>query len=217
VANATYSAVKAKNPELVAFPSIQIDHLYGYADGSCADPTHRDACFDANYAQIAPLLRDRFAMSSYPIPLAGLTVATLPVDWFTRGAARASERPLIAETGMDSTTLVVNAPSTGCETLFAETEVEAGAYVSRVLGDGKSAHMDLVNWWTDRDLVTDRLMTDCPCTFDATWCAVLAAFRGTDPAKQLQGELALKGFGTMGLRGYDGAPKTYYATWQAGL
>jgi hypothetical protein len=78
--------------------------------------------------------------------------------------------------------------------------------------------MDLVTWWSDRDLVVGDLMTNCPCTFDTTWCTVLDIFRG--PAStgtadtQLFGELLLKAFGTMGLRAYDGTPKAgHYAAW----
>jgi hypothetical protein len=214
-ANAAYSAAKAKQPDLIAFPSIQIDHLYGYADGSCADPSNKDACFDTNYAQISGLHRDRFAISTYPIPLGGLTVAQLPADWFTKGAARGGERLLVAETGMDSTALAVQFPN-GCSTVFTETESDVGAYLARLLGDTVAAHADVVNWWSDRDLIAAQLMTDCPCTFDATWCGVLDAFRGTgDPQSQVQGEIVLKAFGTMGLRAYDGTQKSFYATWQA--
>jgi hypothetical protein len=215
LANEAYATAKARSPALIAFPSIEIDHLYGYADGSCSDPMHRDACFVANYAQIAPLMRDRFAMSSYPIPLAGMTAATLPADWFTRGAEVRHEIPLIAETGANSTSLVVDVPGTGCHTVFTQTQTDAAAYLARVLGDAQAARLEVVNWWSDRDLVVAPLMTACPCTFDATWCAVLDAFRGSDPDTQVQGELALKVFGTMGLRDYSGSPKPLYAQWQA--
>lgn len=218
VANAAYQQAKATDPSIVAFPSIQIDHLYGYNQDSCPGGD-RAACFDQHYAQIAPLLRDRFAMSSYPIPLNGLTAATLPSDWFTRGAARGHEQGLIAETGMDATPLAAKPRDAACFTVFTETEAEQGAYLARVLGDAQAGHLELVNWWSNRDLVIAPLMTACPCTFDATWCAVLDAFRGppttTGPDTQLLGELALKVFGTMGLRDYAGVKKSFYSTWAA--
>jgi hypothetical protein len=218
VANAAYAQTKASDASILAFPSIQIDHLYGYAQDSCPGGD-RAACFDQHYAQIAPLARDRFAMSSYPIPLDGLTAATLPTDWFTRGAARGGEIGLIAETGMDSTPLVVKPRDAPCFTVFTETEAEQGAYLARVLSDARAGHLELVTWWSNRDLVIAPLMTSCPCTFDALWCTVLDAFRGppttTGPDTQLLGELGLKVFGTMGLRSYAGAPKPFYPTWAA--
>jgi hypothetical protein len=89
-----------------------------------------------------------------------------------------------------------------------------------VLDAAQTGGIELVNWWSDRDLVVDALMTDCPCTFDSTWCAVLDIFRGpaTDagPDTQAQGELGLKAFGVMGLRAYDGTVKPdVYARWTA--
>lgn len=214
VANAAYAAIKAKQASLVAFPSFQIDHLYGVADGSCPG-SDQDACFDTNYAQIAPMMRDRFAMSTYPIQLGGMAVAQLPADWFTRGAARGGERAVVAETGTNDTPTVIDDPTNGCETVIPGSDADEGGYLARVLGDGAAAHMDFVNWWSDRDLVVSQLMTNCPCTFDATWCEVEAAFRGSNVATEDVNELGLKVFGTMGLRDYSGNPKSFYSIWQA--
>lgn len=218
VANATYVQAKSADPSMIVFPSIQIDHLYGYDQASCPSGDH-SACFDQHYQQITALSRDRFAISTYPIPLGGQTVAALPPDWFTRGAARAHERVLVAETGMDSTALIAKPRDQACLTVLTETESDEGAYLARLLSDAQTNHFDLVNWWSDRDLVVAPLMTACPCTFDTTWCAVLDAFRGppttSGPDTQLLGELALKVFGTMGLRHYDGSQKSFYATWDA--
>lgn len=219
VANATYDAVKRTSPARLVFPSFQIDHLYGYATESCPSADQRAACFDRNYAQIVPMKRDRFAMSSYPIPLVTASPAALPGDWFTRGAARAGERALIAETGMISTPLVVKPRDAACVTLFTETATDATAYLTRVLDAARAGDLELVNWWSDRDLVVSELMTSCPCSFDTAWCTVLDIFRGppttTGPDTQLAGELGLKAFGTMGLRDYAGAPKPAYAVWAA--
>lgn len=222
VVNRVYDSVKKRSPRTLVFPSFQIDHLYGYSKDSCADASKRDACFDAAYAVISPMHRDRFAMSSYPYMDEVGTVANLPADWFTRGAARASETPLIAETGWPSTDLVVRAKDGTCPKIFSFDEKESAAFLGRVLGDADSAGLDLVTWWSDRDLLVRDLMTNCPCTFDTTWCTVLDIFRGpvsqgpTDT--QLFGELLLKAFGTMGLRNYDGTPKAgHLALWSAAL
>jgi hypothetical protein len=220
VANAAYDAAKAKSPGLVVFPSIQIDHLYGYSKDSCPNQAQRSMCFDQAYAQIATLKRDRFAMSTYPMLNTFTTPADLPTDWFTRGPARAGERPLVAETGWNSSPMVVQPRGSACETVFQGTEPDEAAYLGRVLDAAQASNIDVVNWWSDRDLVDARLMTNCPCTFDSTWCAVLDIFRGpaTDSGAdtQLSGELSLKAFGVMGLRTYDGTLKpTVSARWQA--
>jgi hypothetical protein len=211
VINAVYDHVKAQHPDVVVFPSFQIDHLYGYSDDTCPGTMSRAACFERAYTQIKGIRRDRFAMSSYPFLNKLGTAATIPADWFERGAKRAGERPLIAETGWPSTPLVARNGS-ACLTVFSFSEADSAAYLKRVLEDATRLHMDLVTWWSDRDLVTTPLMTDCPCQFDQTWCTVLDIFRGAEqpnmPEAQFYGEVLLKAFGSMGLRKYDGTPKT---------
>jgi hypothetical protein len=218
--NAAYDTAKTKRPSVVVFPSIQIDHLYGYSKDSCADQTARDACFDAAYATLAGMKRDRFAMSSYPY-LSGISdPRALPFDWFARGAARGKERPLIAETGWLSTPLVAKAKDGTCPKIFDESAADEAAYLSRVLGDAERGSVDLVTWWSDRDLLLESVMTDCPCRLDTTWCSVVDLFRGaaapgaTDT--QFLGEVLMKAFGSMGLRLYDGSPKPLvYPVWSA--
>jgi len=221
VINAAYEQVKASAPDTLVFPSIQIDHLYGYSTDSCPDPSQRDACFDALYETLAPIERDRFAMSSYPYMQGMTQPADLPADWFSRGPARGGEVGLIAETGWPSTDIVVEAKDGTCQTPFAFDEAASAAYLARVLADADAHDLELVTWWSDRDLVVTKLMTDCPCTFDPTWCSVLDLFRGpalpsTTLDSQLFGELLLKVFGTMGLRTYDGtAKKLHMELWDA--
>jgi hypothetical protein len=221
VINAAYDVAKAKSPSTAVFPSIQIDHLYGYSKDSCPDQSDRDACFEAAYPSLAGIRRDRFAMSSYPY-LSGITdPATLPADWFTRGAARGKETPLIAETGWLSTPLIAKAQDGTCpHVLDAQPSTEA-RYLGRVLHDAEAGNLDLVTWWSDRDLLLESVMTDCPCSADATWCAVVDLFRGPAVAgtdTQFLGEVLMKAFGSMGLRLYDGTPKPgVYPLWTAAL
>jgi hypothetical protein len=220
VINAAYAAAKAKRPAASVFPSFQIDHLYGYSKDSCPDSTQRSQCFDAHYAQLAGIQRDRFAMSSYPFLNQIGSPDALPADWFSRAAMRGNERALIAETGWLSTPLVAKLDNGSCATVFSFDEASSAAYLSRVLSDAARLDMDLLTWWSDRDLVRSELMTDCPCKFDATWCSVLDAFRGSPvagvPQAQFTDEVLLKAFGTMGLRRYDGTPKSaHVAAWSA--
>jgi hypothetical protein len=220
VINAAYAAAKAKRPASSVFPSFQIDHLYGYSKDSCPDATQRDTCFELHYAQLAGIKRDRFAMSSYPFLNQIADPSALPADWFSRAAARGSERPLIAETGWLSTPLVAKMDNGSCATVLSSDESISAAYLMRVLADAARLDMDLVTWWSDRDLVRSELMTDCPCQFDATWCSVLDAFRGpvvaNAPQTQFIDEVLLKAFGTMGLRRYDGSTRAAHAAaWAA--
>jgi hypothetical protein len=223
VSNAAYALAKTKTPAPLTFPSIQIDHLYGYASTSCPDAGQREACFENLYAQIAPLKRDRFAMSTYPFFGVAVTPADLPSDWFSRGAAVGGERALIAETGWDSSSLIAQLDDDGmCLPVFSESEPEEEAYLDRVLTSAAEDDLDLVNWWSDRDLIVSQLMTACPCTFDTVWCEVLDISRGpaTDGGgnPQFYGEVLFKAFGTMGLRDYEGNPKpTVYPRWSEAL
>lgn len=221
VANAAYDAAKAKNAALVVFPSIQIEHLYGYSGPSCPNPAMRAQCFSANFAQIVPLKRDRFAMSSYPyVPGVLEKPSAIPSDWFSRGASRGSERALVAETGWNSTAIVAQTSGGACDTVETSTEADEAAYLGIVLAAARSMPMDLLDWWDDRDLVETQLMTNCPCNFDATWCSVLGAFSGPPVDGGFDsyffGQVELKAFGAMGLRDYTGTPKpTTYPLWQS--
>ena len=209
--NRAYDHVKRTRPQLVVFASFQIDHLYGYSKDSCPDQSAREVCFKRLYAQLRDVRRDRFAMSSYPY-LNGIgSPAALPADWFERGPREAQERGLIAETGWPSTALVARS-SSGCQQVFSFDEAQSAAYLARVLEDASRLSLEVVTWWSDRDLLPSPLMTDCPCSFDETWCEVLDIFRGAAapgvPESQFYGEVLLKAFGSLGLRHYDGTPKT---------
>jgi len=210
VANAAYAAAKAKQPELIAFPSIQIDHLYGYADDSCPSGMDKDACYERNYQQIADLKRDRFAMSSYPY-LQGRKLADVGPDWFERAAARGGERALIAETGWLSTDLIAQ-NGLDCNTVIQASEHDAATYLQRVVSDARRIPLELVTWWSNRDVLPAGLMTNCPCDYDPTWCQVVDVFRSAAggplvPGADYLGEILLKAFGTMGIRDYDGKLK----------
>jgi hypothetical protein len=211
VANAAYAAAKAKQPELIAFPSIQIDHLYGYAEDSCPSGMDKDACYDRNYQQISDLKRDRFAMSSYPY-LQGRKLEDVGPDWFERAAARGGERALIAETGWLSTDLIAQS-GLDCNTVIHGSEHDAALYLTRVLEDAQRIPLELVTWWSNRDLLPAGLMTNCPCDYEPTWCQVVDVFRSAAggplvPGADYLGEILLKAFGTMGIRDYDGKLKS---------
>jgi len=206
---AAYAAAKGSDPSVVAFESFALDGLYGLSD--CASTP--DACFNANYAQIPSLPRDRFGVSAYPRD----DPALLPADYFVRGAHRnpqGPERVVIAETGYNSASIVVGdgVNPGSCVELLTSTEARAAAYLSRVFSDAQAQGFELVDWWSDRNLLPEPLMSGCPCSYSADWCAIESVFQSLGG---LQGDLLFKAFGAMGLRSYDGAPKSQLlATWQ---
>jgi hypothetical protein len=218
VERAAYAAAKAAKPGIIAFPSFQIDLLYGMEKSQCPAPMKPTDCYDANYARLGRLARDRFAISTYPYLIdAYADIDLLPADWFVRGALRGHEALLVAETGW----LATNAVGTlgeQCVTAIAETPADQLAYFNRVVSSAEASHADLVTWWSNRDLVPSTFMTNCPCTFDQSWCAIIAGTRqqaGSDPMAQFFAEMGLKIFGSMGLRDYDGNPRpAFWARWK---
>src|SRR5262249_35067271 len=106
VERAAYDAVKGVDSAAVVFPSFQIDVLYG--SGPDCTSGDRDRCYDASYAKLANVKRDRFAVTSYPYLFDALRdPAALPADWFTRGGDRCKERTVVAETGWLAESMVV--------------------------------------------------------------------------------------------------------------
>lgn len=209
VFNAAYDAAKALQPQSVVFPSIQIDELYGYNPSSCPSGSSQAQCFDAKYAGLAGLKRDRFAISTYPYLVSGIgTLDRVPDDWFTRGADRGGERMVLAETGWNSESLqVLQAGS--CATIIPSSEAAQRDYLDRVLSVAQARQMELVTWWSNRDVIPTALMA-CDCTFDPVWCGLLSY------ARSLGAEAEIKVFGTMGIRTYGGALKPLTgARWQA--
>lgn len=208
--NAAYDAAKAVSPETRVFPTIQIDHLYGEADDACAPGQDKASCFDANYAEIATLKRDLFAMSSYPYFDGTYSPQTLPHDWFSRGADRGSEVGFVAETGWLSTVLSARRDDGSCPQVIISDEATAGAYLQRLLTDAERLDLAGITWWSQKDLLPSRLMDSCECGSDPQWCAIMDVFRaagGTGPEGAFFGEVLLKAFGSMGLHGYDGTEK----------
>jgi len=214
---AAYDAAKAADPAVLAFPSFSLEALYGWGP-DCTAPD-RDTCYDASYAALAGVARDRFAVTSLPylVPALGAPDA-IPADWLTRAADRGGEAALVAETGWLATPMVVLLDTT-CVTGISSTEDLQRAWLEHVLDAADRAGMEFVAWASDRDLVPTTMMENCPCDFDATWCGLLDAVRasaGADPMDQAGAEYGLKLFGSMGLRDYDGVPRAaLYARWSA--
>jgi hypothetical protein len=205
---AAYDAAKAAKPDAVVFASFQIDALMGYS--GCPTNKTQQQCYDDNYGQIANVKRDRFGVSTYPHLLEPFRrVSSIPADWFTRAAARGGERAIIAEAGW-ITDPDVAALNGVCTAALASDEAEAVAYLDLLLAAAQERGIELVTWWSDRDIIPASAMTECPCTFDTTWCAteqIVRSSAGPDPGAQYVAEVLFKMWGTMGLRRYDGSAK----------
>jgi hypothetical protein len=218
-----YDMAKSIRPGAVVFPSIQIDHLYD---------EHLDGFNLAKYQQLAGLKRDRFAISTYPYFLRKpgdqpVSPADLPGDYFTRAADYGGEQVLIAETGWNSHPIFVRHPPPldQCAPLdHAFSEAQQAQYLDLVLRAAQAHQMELVTWWSDRDLIPPEVMSTCypvaPFPFAECgqdhWCQVVNFFRiagGTHPPILV--DILFKVFGRMGLRDYDGTPKPLiWERWQ---
>jgi hypothetical protein len=202
-----YDAARHAAPAAPAFPSIQLDVLNGRV--GCPHDHTADQCYETEYAAIANLARDRFAISTYPYDFAGFArVEDIPADYLTRAAARGGERLLIAETGWLATDVVVTDERAQCRTALASSPAAQAAFFDRVLSDAIDHDIELVTWISNRDFLHPQVMTDCPCTFSQPWCDVVRFVRGQGtPIEQRDAEVGFKVFGTMGIRDYTGAPR----------
>lgn len=212
VANRVYDALKSSQPDLLVFASIQLDVLEGYnADFNrafCPDKT-REQCAQESFEGVAPLKGDRFAVSTYPFMVGDiLRVDRIPPDYFTRAATRANRRLLIAETGWNAAS---TAAQLGAQCWWPLTSCvdEQAAYLALLLDVVERNNVDLLTWWSNRDVLPQALTTSCPCDAGAEWCSVLDAWRslGSDDSARFGMEVLLKVWGTMGVRDYEGRPR----------
>jgi hypothetical protein len=211
-----YDAVKAQFPSMIIFPSFKLEDLY---DQSLAG-------FDqAEYGALVNLKRDRLGIATYPF---GIQLSygfanpyELPSDYLTRVRdLNPSEPPIvITETGWNSASLAISYNSACYPNLIYSDSSFENAYSQFLIYSGYVGGFDVIAWWSDRDLIDSSVMNVCPpqatppafsdCNGD-TWCVAInnartAPSTGWSPAFA---ELAFKAFGSMGLRNYDGTPKS---------
>jgi len=219
VADAAYDAARQAHPQAVVFPSFQIDTMRdAIGDGWCSKGSEA-ACFTEALARVKSMKRDRFAVSTYPY-IVELTGIKFRSTWLDEVAQATGEKLVVAETGGASSDLVYNAGTAAapsCQVHIAASEAVQEQYLGWLLGEAKRLEMDLVTWWSDRDIYPHALITGCPCTTPQDYCAVLDWFRSLarTPQEQPQAELMFRLFESMGLRRFDGTPKKALATWQS--
>ena len=211
-----YDAVKAQFPSMILFPSFKLEDLY---DQSLTG-------FDqAEYAAMANLKRDRLGIATYPF---GVQLSSgfanpyeLPSDYLTRVRDLNPSEPsiVVTETGWNSTSLAISYNSLCYTNLIYSDPSFEDAYSQFLIYSGYVGGFDAIAWWSDRDLIDSSVMNTCPvqatppsfpeCNGDI-WCIAINNARNAPSAgwSPSFAELAFKAFGSMGLRQYDGTPKS---------
>jgi hypothetical protein len=206
-----YRAVKDEFPSMLLFPSFNLEAIYGFAAALTG--------FDqTQYMALLGMKRDRLGLVSFP-QLIG-NPYRLPTDYYTRILDRNPNEPkvVITETGWNSGSFsFYDDVNDLCATHYSEPSFEE-AFLEFVMYSGYLGEFDLITWWSARDEFPSGVVNTCypvatppdyaACN-DDVWCAAINAARAAPPpgATPELGELALKAFGGMGLREYDGTPK----------
>lgn len=231
--NDVQTAVKVAYPQLIVFPTFQLEHMYGVSDAvsACSSGTLA-ACFDTRLSEVLTIPADRIALSTYP----AVWVAeaefnhSFPRDTFTKIAQATAREIWISETGWQAipvlssyahgangscgTTLYPSTVSIpGAGTFDLANDVAHSEYLTWLMGEAHRQRFEAVVWWLNRDYLDSAVTANkaCPCVPAGNGtCILLDQFytAGGDRA-----ELLLRVFGNMGLRHYDGNPRPGQAIW----
>jgi hypothetical protein len=218
-----YDTVKSEYPSMLLFPSFNLEAIYGFDALSQGN----GAGFDLEqYYNLLDIKRDRLGLTSFPQAIGDFS--KLPIDYYTRIQSFNPMEPrvVIAETGWNSATVNIAVPAeNACVPLLSDGASEA-AFLKFLLFSAYIGNFDVVTWWSNRDEMPAQVVNTCypvatppdfPECGDDAWCAWVSAARAFPPigARPEYAELAVKGFGTMGLREYDGTPKDgLLSVWQ---
>jgi len=212
IGDAVYDAVKHVDASIVAFPSYNLEALYSQ------NLTGYDAAQYTN--AVAAMKHDRLGFATFPWGLGN--PYQLPLDYFTRVRDKNPSEPriVIAETGWNSTTIRLYWAlfNTCSDFLYNDPSFES-AFMSFLIYSAYVGNFDVITWWSDRDLIDSKVLGTCyppatppfftQCNGDF-WCIGVNFDRAYPPpwTPPEFGELVYKAFGAMGLRNYDGSPKT---------
>jgi hypothetical protein len=211
-----YDIVKGVNPEIIAFPSFNLETLYGQSVNG----------FDqAQYDTLAGLKRDRLGLLTFPW-FPGNPYA-LPIDYLTRVRDRNPSEPriVITEAGWNSETVAVyfGLFNMCVDILYSDVTFQTD-FLNFLIYSGYVGNFDLITWWSNRDMIAPNVLSKCyppatppdflQCAGDF-WCMAVNFNRAFPPPFTLAefGEVAFKAFGAMGLRHYDGTPKGGLDVW----
>jgi len=216
-----YDAAKAAKPDAIVYFSANAEDRYKQSLTG----------FDSGlYGALANLKRDRFGLSTYPSGVKrpdgrGAMPNDLPSDYFTRvRKMNPAEAPVvIAETGWNSRDLKVG-PGGACVVVADSNEVVQDDYLWVLLQSAETQGIELVTWWSHRDLLPEAVMESCyplapPPTFSGcandSWCLGVNIYRRIAPTNPAFGDVVFKGFGSMGLFDREGRSKAGASRWRA--
>jgi hypothetical protein len=210
--NDVYDQEKARNPDLIIFPTFTASSIWGYGDnGDCSvgDRT----CLVANLDKQKGIKRDRFGISAYPLFLEW-EWDHIPNDYFSAFTELTREKIVFGETGQGSHDVTVPWPGIGdpCITVLHSSDQAQKEYMQFVLKEAHRQRSDLVVWWSLRDYLFEQILTNCPCQAPGLWCILYNAVAAEGwllPAWMM--------WGSMGVLDYDGAPKESYTLWSTWL
>ncbi len=228
-----HQALKQAYPNLIIFPTFSAETMYGINDNAaswCGGPktdASLAACFQQHLHENVAIPGDRMAFSTYP--LAWYAPARTP-DTYTRGVPledmfqrvqnTTRKKIWISETGFMGVQIHNSyqhaSPASSCGPILITTPTIAGesnmaSYMSALLAQAQSKQFEAVVWWENRDLMDANAAGACPCPGPSTSCDNAEAFYQVGGTAT---EIVFRFFANMGLRYYDGTPRTaVYNLW----
>lgn len=213
-------AIKAAYPDLVVFPTFQLEHLYGVADATaqCAGGVTPEQCFDVRLAEALAIPADRIALSTYPVSWKYIRPAP-PTDTWSRIRQATSRGIWVSETGWPAVPVASSYPHDAggaCGLMLLPdsiaNEAEQASYLNSLLAQAQQQRLEAVVWWLNRDYLDGRVSASCPCPQPASdTCSLLQNMyvAGGDVT-----EFLTRVFGNMALRRYDGSARPAHAVWR---
>ncbi len=213
-------AIKDAYPNLVVFPTFQLDHMYGVADATsqCAGGITPEQCFDIRLAEALAIPADRMAISTYPAAWKYLRPAP-PTDTWARIRQATGRGIWVSETGWPAVPVFSRYPHGSGEVcgpiLLPDriaNEAEQAAYLGGLLEQAQAQRLEAVVWWLNRDYLDGQVAATCPCPqANSDTCTLLHTMytAGGDVTETLT-----RVFGNMALRRYDGSARAAHAVWR---
>jgi len=207
--NAAYDQEKVIDPALPIFPTVTVEHLWGYGEeGECA--VGDASCLEANLDLLTALKRDRLGLSFYAFGMRAWA-DEIPSDIFSGIAAASGDPVVIAETGEASHSVVMPWPEldSPCYEMIASSEAMQIDYLDFLLGEAEMLAADFVCWWSLRDYLIPEVYENCPCDAPGLWCEMYRQIFETGWLLP-----AWLGWGSMGIMDYEQTLKPAAAVWE---
>lgn len=217
-----HNALKAAYPQLVVFPTFQLEYLYGTAEpaASCGIGVSAAACFAQHLPEALSVPGDRLALSSYPLPwkFSAEYNFSYPTDTYAIIQGVTNRKVWISETGWATVKILQSyqhgaSGSCGVDlipaTMANDSELEG--YMSWLLSEAQTRQFEAVIWWLNRDYLDAAVAETCPCSGVNDTCQLTDIFYAVAGDA---GESLMRLFGNMGLRHYDGSARTALDVWR---